>query len=178
MEGCDRSVIAVNTTYRMAPWADALFAMDYAWWAGHIKDVRDVFRGEKYSINNIGKQFSDVMAVPKPFTAFGNSGAGAIALAAKFKAAKVVLLGYDCQHTGGQRHWHGNHPKGLGNADSVKKWHDHFSKLRGSLSVDVINCTRQTALTVFRVGVLEEELSCKTPQITRPLAHCRQRLFD
>ena len=70
-----------------------------------------------------------------------------------------ALSGYDCQHTGGKAHWHGNHPKGLGNAGSVDKWPNQFRMLAARLpNIKIINCTRETALNVFPRGTLEEVL--------------------
>ena len=90
---------------------------------------------------------------------FGNSGAGAIALAAKAGASRVILLGYDCEKSGGKVHWHGDHPAGLGNAGSMPKWPEQFKRLAASLSgVEVINCSRATALTAFPRGKLESVL--------------------
>ena len=39
----DGFVIAANTTFRIAPWADATFAMDPKWWKVHYREVCDVF---------------------------------------------------------------------------------------------------------------------------------------
>lgn len=91
--------------------------------------------------------------------AFGNSGAGAIALAAKAAASRVILLGYDCQKTGGMVHHHGDHPEGLGNAGSMPKWPAQFANLAAAMKgVEVINCSRETALTAFPRGELESVL--------------------
>lgn len=91
-----------------------------------------------------------------------NSGAGAIAAAHHFGARRVILLGYDCQHTGGRKHWHGDHPEGggSGNAGSVGKWPAQFLELvRHLAGVEVINCSRETALTVFPRAQLEDVLT-------------------
>lgn len=89
-----------------------------------------------------------------------NSGAGAIALAAHFGAQRIGLLGYDCQHTGGEKHWHGDHPKSMqGNAGSVGKWPKQFQQLADELrSIEIINLSRATALTCWPRGTLEEFL--------------------
>lgn len=133
--------------------------MDQKWWDFHRAEVAQVFRGELYSHG----QRRGVTRVRHPW--FGNqgqnSGAGAIAVAHRFGARRVILLGYDCQHTGGRAHWHGDHPAGggSGNAGSVTSWPAQFRALaRHLLGVDVINCSRATALTVFPRANLEEVL--------------------
>ena len=138
----------------MAPWADALYAMDRAWWDRYMAEVLTEFQGERVS------QLDKLRhAIHVKMPAYGNSGAAAIALAAKWGARRVIMLGYDCAKSGGQVHWHGDHPAGLGNAGSMPKWPKQFQKLADDLrSVEIINCSRQTALGMFPRRPLEEVL--------------------
>jgi len=81
----------------------------------------------------------------------GNSGAQAINLAYLMGATRIILLGYDMGATG-QSHWFGSHPKGLTNGN-YSGYVSNFTKLAADLAregVEVINCTRQTALTQFK----------------------------
>lgn len=79
-----------------------------------------------------------------------NSGAAAIMLAAWWCARRIILLGYDCQHTGARRHWHADHPQGLGNADGVDLWPGQFRAVLPHLyGAHVVNASRATALTLF-----------------------------
>lgn len=132
--------------------------MDKQWWDVHLAEVKASFRGELLSRRNI----AGVRDARVP-VATSNSGAGAIALAASRGARRILLAGYDAQHTGGQRHWHGNHPAGCaGNAGpkTVAKWPAQFRDIRNRLAnTDIINCSRATALTVFPRVQLEEALS-------------------
>ena len=97
----------------------------------------------------------------------GNSGAGAILLAAELGAREIILLGYDCQHTGGRAHWHADHPSNMGNAGNVHKWADQFAEVARKLpaGVKVINATRSTALTVWPTAQLEEVLNMPAPPL-------------
>lgn len=109
------------------------------------------------------RHLADALAVMRPlrgasFTDWGcGSGAAAISLAAHRGASTVILLGYDCQYTDGKRHWHGDHPRGLGNAGSVAKWVRGFEELASAMEkagVRVLNASRETALTCWeRVGL-------------------------
>lgn len=137
----------------MAPWADVLYAMDRQWWDVHLAECA-AFAGALVSPHPIP-------GVRQEHFRYGhNSGAGAIALAAHWGARRVILLGYDCQHTGGQAHWHGDHPAGLANAGTVAKWPAQFQKLALQLAgVEVINATRETALSVFPRATLESVLT-------------------
>ena len=90
-----------------------------------------------------------------------NSGYQAINLAYQFGAKRIILVGYDMQHTDGKTHWHGDHPKSLNNAAGVEKWPKHFTQLAKDLDrvgVEVINCTIQTALTCFKQADLRDVL--------------------
>ena len=155
-----RGVIVTNTTFRAVPWADALYAMDEVWWRFHRREVADCFRGELFSHGHR----PGVVRVRHPYLgAQGqNSGAGAIAVAHRFGARRAYLLGYDCQHTGGRTHWHGDHAKGsgVGNAGSVDSWPAQFKDLlRFVPGLEIINCSRATALSVFPRASLEDVLT-------------------
>lgn len=136
----------MNTSFRAAPWADVLYAMDIKWWEVHLEEARRAFAGRMV---NPWRHMRGVERVK--FNHCRNSGAGAIALAAHWGARRIVMLGYDCQRTGGRSHWHGDHPAGLGNAGSLGRWPSIFQQLARSLAgrVAVINATRETALTCF-----------------------------
>lgn len=148
-----RKAITVNTTHRIAPWADAVFALDLKWW--QHEDNADVyhFAGAKFSSSFSGR---GVVKLQRPFEHHGNSGAAAVSLAYMFGAARIYLLGYDCQRTGGKVHWHGDHPKGLGNAGSMPTWAKKFQRCAEHVRVPVINCTRSTALTCWPRQELEQ----------------------
>lgn len=139
-----------------APWADALYAIDAPWWKHYGRQVAAGFRGEAFSAKHRG--FGCHVATSPHFS---NSGTAALALAAHFGARRLLMVGYDCQFTGGKSHSHGDHPPTLGNAKSLPKWPEKFAQCAAHLArlgVEVINCTRSTALTCFPRGDLETEL--------------------
>lgn len=119
--------------------------MDRNWWDNYFIKGGKEFAGLKLT------PVSGVKCAKRiAFTHYQNSGVGAMSLAAHYGAARIILLGYDCQKTGGKSHWHGNHPPGLGNAGSIGTWPNQFIKLSKDLSgVEIINCTHETALTMF-----------------------------
>lgn len=128
--------------------------MDAAWWQVYGAEAAAGFAGDCCA----PLTFKGVTKVR--FSHFQNSGAGAASLAAFWGARRIILLGYDCQKTGGRAHWHGDHPAGLGNAGSVDKWPAQFRLLASHLAgLEVINCSRETALQAFPRRPLEEVLS-------------------
>lgn len=152
-------MIVANTTFRIAPWADALFAMDRQWWEEHHKEVMKDFVGERFSNNPLPVGYGVTKLPTAKFKAFGNSGAACVSLAHHLGAKRIVMLGFDCQKTNGMSHWHGDHPKNLGNAGAIARWPAKFRELAKHVAgVEVINASRATALDMFPRQTLEQAL--------------------
>lgn len=149
-----KGVIVANTSYQAALWADALFAMDYTWWQRYLPDVKARFQGQRFSTSPV----PDVQQLITPFKGYGNSGAACVALAAFGAAQRVIMLGYDCQKTGGKAHWHGDHPKELANAKQIDRWPERFVELAKDLDIGVLNASRETALDMFKRVTLDDVL--------------------
>ena len=92
----------------------------------------------------------------------GNSGYQAINLAHLWGARRIVLLGLDCGNgPAGEAHWFGQHPAPLGRVQPFDLWRAKFPALAADLAADgvrVVNASRRTSLTCFRVGSLELEI--------------------
>lgn len=141
--------------------------MDRAWWAEYVRDVRERFQGKPYTIA------TDCHGIPvADITHYRNSGAGAIALAEWLGAERIILLGYDCQHTGGKKHWHGDHPVGLGNAGRVKEWPLQFAALKNRSKATIVNASRETALKCFDRVSLDDALSTPVLAVLRSGGWC------
>lgn len=132
-----------------------LYAMDLVWWKTYLAEASKEFKGQMVG------PFRNLPGVSRaPSATKQNSGAGAIALAASIGAQRVILVGFDGQKTGGRAHWHADHPEGLGNAGVVAEWPGHFRALARELKgVDVVNCTRETAVDAFPRRDLGETLA-------------------
>lgn len=146
--------IVTNTTFRMCPWADVLFAFDRKWWAHYLPEVRQTFKGRLIGWSP-GLQAFGIPSLHDEkawFTHFHNSGACSASLAIAAGASRVILLGCDCQKTGGKVHWHADHPAPMGNARSIGNWPTQWKNLAryaAARHVPVENASRATALTVF-----------------------------
>lgn len=87
-----------------------------------------------------------------------NSGAQAINLAYLWNAIRLILLGFDMQNTGGKAHFFGEHPPHLAQANYAV-YVERFTRLAADLrheGVEVINCSRETALYQFKRATLGE----------------------
>ena len=152
------TLIVINNTYQLAPWADILYACDQVWWHAYPEAIK--FKGRKISIQyhhpkvelwpNDGKKFG---LGREMIHTGGNSGYQAINLAYLLGATKIILLGYDMQYTQGKAHWHGDHKRGLTQQTAFKQWCNHLGIMAKDLiseGVEVINATRETALECFK----------------------------
>lgn len=164
------AVIAINDAYRLAPWAQVLYAADEQWWSWH-KGVSS-FSGLKYSLQRhaaewgvqILEQTGDQGLEPEPtgLRTGLNSGYQAINLAVHLGAKRILLLGYDMSvGEDGRTHWFGNHP-GQKKPSNYPNFAQAFPSMRHALAqlgVEVINCSRRSALDCFPRQPLREALS-------------------
>jgi hypothetical protein len=168
--------IAVNTTFRLAPWADICYSNDEDWIERHIGELRDYFRGQIWCGH---PTWRSIWVHPIPFNrdapgllaapgciAWGmNSGAAAINLAVHHGAARVLLLGFDQAWAGARPRWHGRHPAGLQNQrPGFHRWRAWFQQAAADaprLGVEIINCSRRTTLECFPRLSLEEALAAQ-----------------
>ena len=127
-------------------------AVDLLWW----QVTKPVFAGEKITTCNYADLAKKVFLKGNP----KNSGVAALMFAESQEADKIIMLGYDCKYaTDGRRHWHGDHVEELGTAVSMPKWKKQLMTVTSLLkNVDVVNCTRDTALNFWPLANLEEEL--------------------
>jgi hypothetical protein len=159
-------VIVINDNYLVAPWADILYACDLKWWDWH-KGVPD-FAGErwtqdadaarKYGLSYVrGKGGKGLSTDTGTIHTGSNSGYQAINLAYLFGARRVILTGYDMKvGPNGAAHWFGNHPDNI--VSNHSGWLAGFKTIVDQRLVEVINCTRDTALTCFPQMSIEEAL--------------------
>lgn len=158
------NVLVINDSYRIAPWADCLYACDMKWWQWQYKDHQakiEAFQGEKWTLDkeaaekyglfHINSEANKGLSTDPDIIYQGmNSGYQAINLAYHFGARKIILLGYDMQQTGGNKHWFGNHPDdSQPNYNTIKQLFDDIAQSMASLKLEIINCTEITALTSF-----------------------------
>lgn len=162
-------VIAVNESYRLVPWADALYACDGTWWIANggvprfagLKISRsdcstqcgaDIKKVELVKLEN-GKGFVDQMLFDEPGVIGwgGNSGFQSINLAAQFGARTIVMVGIDaCVDYG--LHWHGAHTANkLTNptAGNTKGWRTRLDAVANNLrdrGITVLNASPISAL--------------------------------
>lgn len=165
------TVLAINDSWRLAPWADALIASDAAWW--HHHRGASAFPGLKFSLDKAAASVPGVVVLkntgdkgieldPTGLRTGRNTGAAAINLAVHFGATRIILLGYDMEvQAKGPTHWFGDHPLGLRNHSPYPLFRQMIATMADPLrdaGVEVINCSRHTALDCFPCRPLDEVL--------------------
>lgn len=159
-------VIVINETWRLAPWADLLYACDHRWWKlrgpapeefggirvqGHIGNREGLWPGTVWGGVKAG--CNHMLWDGRQIGSGGNSGFQALNLAARTGARRVILLGYDMGHSG-VAHWHGEHGSGLSNPASsflgrCAQILDRTAQELEFRKVEVINASRASRLQRF-----------------------------
>ena len=174
-------VVALNSSYRLCPWADMVYGCDAKWWISE-NGLPD-FHGLKVSGQpRPAEMYQDirhvnVLATDDRFTmdplgtvgSGGNSGFQALNLVAQFGARQIILVGYDIRIDLGL-HWHGSHCVGLNNPNErlMFRWRrglDHAASALAGLGVEVLNASPVSALTAYEKIHFEEAVQrwCGTP---------------
>jgi hypothetical protein len=186
-DACGWRVIAVNTAYLAANYAEICYFADSKWWRWH-KDREEfkAFQGLKVSIQQTGDEIDDdsvhmlrnAAGVPHDGANFGDSQAGglspwpnalrtglnggyqALGLAIALGATRIVLLGYDMKFTAGKSHFHGGHPDKLQD-DGVYRtqYAKFFELLKLPPGVTVLNASPDSLLKCFPKVNLKEVVS-------------------
>lgn len=141
-----------------------LYACDWYWWKEYGAEAARVVAGEHWTCSTKardefrklwiqGDQANRGLSKHEDRITTGmNSGYQAIGLAHLWGARRIVLLGFDFQRTGGKAHWHADHPRGMSNGGNFPVWATQMAQLADDLKatgVDVVNCSRATALKCF-----------------------------
>jgi hypothetical protein len=169
--GRDVRMLAVNDAYHIAPFADVLYACDGKWWDYH-QGVPS-FTGLKFGMTVKAGKWPGVQRLantggqgyesqPGGLRTGGNSGFQAVQLAVHLGAVRILLLGYDMQRgKKGRSHWFGEHPLPIRVSSDYGVFCAYFRSLATplkALGIQVINCSRETALTCFPRMAIDEAL--------------------
>jgi|TARA_Y100000310_G_scaffold335800_2_gene418738 hypothetical protein len=165
-------LIVVNNAFRLAPWADLLYACDFNWWQEY-KNPRDGglswvdFEGLLVSQDARAVDALRVPSEDKPGLSLdplrihqgANGGYQALNLAVLLGASRVLLLGFDMKGA----HFHQDHPSGLNNPDQqhYARWMENYQTTLPDLKragVEVINCTWGSALKCYPKKRLKQSL--------------------
>lgn len=166
--------LVTNNTFRLAPWADVLYAADLKYWTHPQNADALKFGGLKTSIQDpAGGQHPEGILVlrndgsqgytddPSAIRHGTNSGYQCVHLAAKLGAKRIILCGFDMRSIKNRQHWHDRHPAPLrDHSDGIYSgWIRSFEGLATELTkrgVEVFNATPGSKLTCFPMIELTE----------------------
>jgi hypothetical protein len=166
--------VTINASYRLAPWADLLYAADGLFWTRDegarafpglkvTQHVGDAARFGLHCVKLNPKRRTMAFERFGEIGSGGNSGFQAVNLAAQAGASRIVLVGFDYSLARGV-HWHGPHPPGMNNpsARNCERWRgdlDAAAPLLSGLGIEVLNASAYSTLTAFEKRPLRECLS-------------------
>lgn len=161
-------VIVVNESWRLAPWADMLFAADFSWWRHRegvpefcgIKVTSDERSSLDFGVVRVPHMKRDSLVITDGFIGGNNSGFQAFNLAVQLAPRRIALVGFDMTREHGA-HWHEDHPVMLGNPTDakVKRWRQLMDSAAETIKgIEVVNCSEISALTAYPKVPLEQVL--------------------
>lgn len=174
-------VIVVNNNFRLAPWADVLYAADGRWWLQYqdaltfsglkVTQDRNTALHHKLHLVHLLEEKPTESRISIDRRGYlargGNGGFQAINLAVQFVSRRHLWIGFEFRG----EHWHGKHEGNLRNPSehTMKDWAETLDRQRevlDGLGVQVINCSLDSALTAYRKLPLEDALDEFCPMAT------------
>lgn len=175
-------VVAIKRSVELAPFADAVYGCDEAWWrsvrglqnftgfkAGWSRLACDRWRLAKVDIRE-PHATSNALLFDRPgeVGGGGNSGFQALNLVAQWGADRILLIGFDCHDRGGA-HWYGrnmaqgqsNPTEGVTPNDGFRRWRTAFATAAEQLKergVEVVNASPSSTIAGFRRQGIEATL--------------------
>jgi hypothetical protein len=183
VRGTSWTAVAINETWRLAPWAAVLYGCDWEWWAAKAppSDEFDGLRviGTVPKVRNkpqfpadMEKQAAQLRYLPVvagqshplwqgPAVGAGSNSAFQVAnWVARCGAVRLVLLGVDCHSP--NVHWHGGHSHPMAQNQKPTLMNTWLTAWRNAApqfterGISVINCSPGSALDCFPRAKLEQ----------------------
>lgn len=142
---------AVGCAYQLAPMAKFVASSDRAWWRSYPAAFKFPNRYSMIALPDVEQVRIDGLE------SCVNSGVLALEVAKRMGATRILMAGVDMK--GG--HFFGHYTNGLRNASASQRKQHMQQYVRWSIlnrTVQLINCTPNSALTCFPMMALEEAL--------------------
>jgi len=174
-------IIAINSAFRMAPFADILYAGDGHFWdeypdafeyTGVRVGMAYDLENEKYYPNIDGKDYNAIKFMAcsgedgletkdrRALRMGRNGGFQAINLAVHLGAKRIILLGYDMKLIDGKNHWEGAEPRGKHQPpepfDLFIPAFDTIVEPLKQLGIEIFNCTMGSEMKAFPIVPIDK----------------------
>ena len=160
-----------NNAYDIVDYLDEHYACDNNWWTEYGTTFREKFPTlsswsqapesilEPFNVTHVKGAHKQELSTNNNLIHFGsNSGFQLLNLAFLLGCRKFLLVGYNMQNVGGKKHFFGNHPGRLDKNSPYPQFVRAYSQIQENIKELIVNCTPDSALTMFRQGDLREEL--------------------
>lgn len=164
--------VAINESWRLAPWADAIYSCDGDWWMHRqgvpeftgLKITQDHSAADHLGLHRVVVEplMRELCQEPGRLAGGGNSGFQTLNLLVQWGVTKIILVGFDMSIEAGV-HWHGRHGGHLVNPDALAtaRWRrrlDEVAPQFAELGVEVVNTSGRSALQAYPKRSLEDAL--------------------
>ncbi len=166
-------VIAINNAYMegRAPWAPVLYFMDWGWYGIHRNKLAK-WSGLKVTVCDKCKAEPGIKVLkwrhrlgmdddPRFLTRGTSAGFGAISLAVKLGANRIILFAYDMRTVDGKHNYHEEHKRNVHRDIYVNNFIRPFESLikpAADRGIEILNATPDSALKTFPIVTPEEVL--------------------
>lgn len=164
-------IFGCNDTYTLCDFIDVFYACDGKWWKVHAtsffekyKNLQHVYTQDadtatRYKINLVkGKHSNGISTNPQEIHWGSNSGFQQLNLALLMGCSKFILVGYNMQSVAGKTHFFTDRDSSLMRNSPYPTFQKAFKHIQKELKPYIVNCTPNSALSMFRQADLEEEL--------------------
>jgi hypothetical protein len=168
----DFVIFGCNDSYRIVDFLDIHYACDTAWWNIHAEPFREKYpfletwtqskehKNTEFNLNVIKGGSLPGLSLKSDFIHWGsNSGYQLLNIAFLMGCCRFILVGYNMQQVNGQRHYFGEHPESMKRNSPYPAFVKAFSTIQPEIKELIINCTPDSALTIFPYQNLEEVLA-------------------
>jgi hypothetical protein len=166
--------VVINNSWKLAPWADFLFAADYKWWRAcngcpefqgwKVTSDRRAAETQEWGLFRIVALLADdrIQTHGSTIGWGGNSGFQALNMVVHFQCSRIILVGFDATIKFGL-HWHAPHP-GSENPTPSKslRWQrsmDGAFPVLENIGVRVVNCSEKSSLKKYPKMSFEDALA-------------------
>lgn len=160
-------VFGINDSYRIIDFLDEFYACDTRWWNYWGEHFRETYptlsawtqcaeSAKKFNLQHSPGQHKKGLSTSPELIHFGkNSGYQALNIAYLMGGKPLILTGYNmkiAQHS----HFFGEHPEGLNRRSPYLSFIQEYRTVQPEIAENIINCTTDSALTVFKQANLRE----------------------
>lgn len=165
-------MMGCNDCYKVVDYLHEHYACDDKWWRHHGEALREL-RPElscwsqagqelcdQYNVTHVDGKHLEGLSLNSSYIHYGsNSGFQSLNLAFLMGGNRFILVGYNMKPVGGLTHYFGDHPAGLKVTSPYAQFTAAYSKIQPTIKDLIINCTPDSALTMFKYKDLKEVLS-------------------